>query len=198
MIITIARQTGSGALQVGRLLAAHYQIPFYTRRALLDKARQTGVLDEMDDFFEERPVDELQYAISAFEETAIPRNAKAIRLLQQLIGNEDCVVIGRCGNYIFRDREDLVSVFLKGSRKQRIFNLAKEENVSVAVAEERLDEQDDDRQRYHHYYTGLQWGNAADYDLCFDVLRMGYEHAAEMIEHYITILGISHSKGGLG
>lgn len=59
MIITIARQCGCGAANVGRLLSQHYGIPFYTRQNLLDMARHRGVLEEMESFFDERPVDEL-------------------------------------------------------------------------------------------------------------------------------------------
>ena len=59
MIITIARQCGCSALEVGKLLAAHYHIPFYTRKNLMQMAKDNGVLGKMHDFFEERPVDEL-------------------------------------------------------------------------------------------------------------------------------------------
>ena len=59
MIITIARQCGCGAVHVGKLLAEHYGIPFYTRKTLMDMAREHGVLDEMESFFDERPVDDI-------------------------------------------------------------------------------------------------------------------------------------------
>ena len=63
MIITIARQCGCGAIKIGKELSARYNIPFYTRMDLLEMARNKGVLEAMDDFFEERPVDELMFAI---------------------------------------------------------------------------------------------------------------------------------------
>ena len=66
MIITIARQCGCGAIKIGKELSARYNIPFYTRMDLLEMARNKGVLEAMDDFFEERPVDELMFAISSF------------------------------------------------------------------------------------------------------------------------------------
>ena len=70
MIITIARQCGCGALHIGEQLSQHYGIPFYTRKNLLELAQKRGVLQEMDDFFEERPVDELMFAISQFTKIA--------------------------------------------------------------------------------------------------------------------------------
>ena len=71
MIITIARQCGCGAANVGKLLSKHYGIPFYTRKNLLEMADKRGMLDEMESFFDERPVDELLFAISSLEDVVI-------------------------------------------------------------------------------------------------------------------------------
>ena len=109
MIITIARQCGCGAVNVGKLLAEHYGIPFYTRKSLLQMASEKGVLDEMEAFFEERPVDELLFAMSSFGETRKDSTERPLRVLADMIGDENCIIIGRCGNYIFRERKDLVS-----------------------------------------------------------------------------------------
>lgn len=68
MIMTIARQCGCGAVNVGKLLAEHYHIPFYTRKSLMQMAQERGVLDEMETFFDERPVDELLFAMSSYGE----------------------------------------------------------------------------------------------------------------------------------
>nr|MBP7473147.1 cytidylate kinase-like family protein [Prevotella sp.] len=190
MIITIARLCGCGALHVGENLAKHYGIPFYTRQTLMQLARDKGVLTEMDDFFEERPVNELLVAISSeSSDTGKGTNEKPLNILLDLIGTEDCIIIGRCGNYIFRNRADLTSVFLKGDLDIRIENIQKEKNLSLADARDFVDDADDCRVRYHKFYTGLRWGNASDYDICLDSCRLGTEHTAEMIERYIDITG---------
>ena len=153
MIITIARQCGCGALHIGEQLAARYDIPFYTRKSLLEMARAKGVLAEMDDFFEERPVDELQFAISALGHDEGPLHSRALDILSDMIGQSECIIVGRCGNYIFRSRV-----------------------------------------RYHMYYTHLQWGNSADYDLCFDSVRLGTEKSVALIGQYIEGLGIRRKE----
>ena len=104
MIITIARQYGCGALAIGKMLGAAYGIPFYTRKGLLEMARAEGVLEEMDDFFEERPVDELLFAISALGHSEGPVHSRALDILSDMIGQRNCIIIGRCGNYIFYHR----------------------------------------------------------------------------------------------
>ena len=185
MIISIARQCGCGALSIGKILASHYNIPFYTRQNLLEMAQQKGVLDEMNNFFEERPVDELMFAISETIEYPAKISEKTFGILVNMIGDKDCIIIGRCGNYIFKDRKDLISVFLKGNVDDRIDSIAKERQLTKSDAAEFVDEMDNSRIRYHKFYTGLTWGNAEDYDLCFDCMRMGPVNSAKYIEQYI-------------
>lgn len=191
MIITIARQCGCSAVNVGKLLAEHYNIPFYTRKNLLEMSRKQGLLDEMESFFDERPVDELLFAMSSFGETHCTQTQKPLSTLTNMIGNENCVVIGRCGNYIFRQRPDLVSVFLKGDKPQRLANIAAEQQISLDAAKEFVEQTDDCREAYHKYYTELTWGNADDYDLCLDCLRLGVENTAHVIEEYISACGVN-------
>ena len=186
MIITIARQCGCGALHVGEALARHYHLPIYTRMNLLDMARGRGILNEMDDFFEERPVDDLLFAISDDYRTATGRvNDRPQRMLADMLGRESCIIVGRCGNYIFRHRPDLVSVFLKGNIHKRIRNIEAERSMPYREAKEFVQEQDDRRLTDHRFHTGLTWGNADDYDLCLDSCRLTADQAALLIEDYI-------------
>ena len=98
--------------------------------------------------------------------------------------------MGRCGNYIFRHRSDLVSVFLKGREADRIRAVAAVEGVTPRKAAAIVHDMDDSRVRYHMYYTHLQWGNSADYDLCFDSGRLGAERSVALIRQYIEGIGI--------
>ena len=91
MIITIARQCGCGAVRVGKLLAEKYGIPFYTRKNLMEMAEQRGVLDEMEAFFDERPVDELLFSMSSLGETQRALTEKPLHTLADMIGDEDCI-----------------------------------------------------------------------------------------------------------
>ena len=188
MIITIARQCGCGALHVGEILAKRYGVPLYTRRSLMEMAQRKGMQEEMDSFFEERPVDDLMEAITdyAYERRAVMDKFR--KAFSGMIGNQDCIVIGRCGNYIFKDRKDLVSVFLHGDIDLRISNIEREEHLGRREAEEFVRRTDDCRVSYHKFYTGLTWGNAPDYDICIDLCSIGAEKTAKMIEEYIGLL----------
>lgn len=186
MIITIARQCGCGAVHVGELLSSHYGIPFYTRRNLMEMADRRGLTAAMSDFFEERPVDELLFSISAFDGEPTAATQRPMRTLAQMLSEESCIIIGRCGNRIFRNRDDLVSVFLGGDKQARIENIMREEHLGADAALDFVEHTDDCRTAYHRYYTGLTWGNAADYDLCLDTIRLGTEATADIIEHYVS------------
>lgn len=184
MIITIARQCGCGAVGVGRLLSQHYGIPFYTRRQLMEMAADRGLSARMDDFFDERPVDELLFSISSYGESRASVTERPLRTLSEMIGAENCIIIGRCGNHIFRQRKDLVSVFLGGDLEARIAATAREEGISLSAARDFVEHTDDCRAAYHKYYTSLTWGNAADYDLCLDTIRLGAQATSDLIAHY--------------
>lgn len=189
MIITIARQCGCGAVHVGKFLAEYYGIPFYTRLKLQEMARSRGIAEEMESFFEERPVDELLFTMSSYGETMKATTERPLRTLANMIGDENCIIVGRCGNYIFRQRKDLVSVFLRGSLPNRISEIQREKGLSRIEAVEFVEHADDCRVAYHKYYTGLTWGNADDYDICLNSTRLGVKSTAEMIEAYIDKIG---------
>ena len=191
MIITIARQCGCGAIQLGQLLQQHYKIPLYTRKSLRAMAEEKGVLSQLDDFFEERPVDALTFAITSdYSDASVHLQDKTRNLICNLIGDRDCIIIGRCGNYIFRDNDDLVSVFLKGDVRARVKEIMCERGLTEAKARRFVENTDDCRLNYHRYYTGLQWGNAADYDLCIDNCRIEHVQTARLIIEYVSALGL--------
>lgn len=100
MIITIARQCGCGAVHVGELLASQFNLVLYTRQMLFDLAKQKGILDEMRYFFEERPVDDFIMALSDNAEASDDVKQRFNKAFNRLIGDQDCIIIGRCGNSI--------------------------------------------------------------------------------------------------
>ena len=187
MIITIARQCGSGGLIIAELLSKHYGIPLYTIKKLESMAKDKGIEDEMADFFAEYPVNTLLFAIT--QSDSISHVTERTRgALLGLVGNSDCIIVGRCGNYIFRHRKDLVSVFLKGSREDRIKFMEGYKQISPEEAEELVDSKDESRRAYHNYYTGETWGDAANYDICLDSNKIGFDDAARIIESYADTL----------
>ena len=110
-----------------------------------------------------------------------PRKAMA-----DIIGNENCVVVGRCGNNAFRHREDVISVFLSGNKEKRIELIEKKHNVSHKKAAKIVEDTDLRRHTYHNYYTGEEWGMAGNYDLCINVDNLEVNELVEVIDSYIN------------
>lgn len=185
MIITIARQCGCNAIKVGEVLSQKYNLPLYTRQNLMLLAKGKGMLSEMCDFFEEAPVDDLMNAITTFTEEHEGIRKHFMRSFNSIIGDSDCIIIGRCGNRIFEQRKDLISVFLHAELQMRINNIAKEQGLSAENAKEFVMDMDCRRTSYHKFYTGHTWGDAADYDISIDCCRLGVSKTAALIEEYI-------------
>ena len=184
MIITIARQCGCGAARIGELLSKQLGLVLYTRQMLIDMAMSRGMGDAVQSFVDEHPVNDILMAISDQFEASDDVKKRFCQLFRDVIGNRDCIIIGRCGNSIFAHRADLVSVFLKGDFEARVQATATAQAVDAAQARQLVSDTDERRMRYHNYYTGLTWGAAADYDLCLDSLRLGDEATANMIAQY--------------
>ena len=112
------------------------------------------------------------------------------KAMADIIGNENCVVVGRCGNNAFRHREDVISVFLTGNKEKRAELIEKKHNVSPKKAAKIVEDTDLRRCSYHNYYTGEEWGNAEYYDICIDVSKVGEDGALRLIEAYINETGV--------
>lgn len=182
MIITIARQCGCDAESVGRLLADFYGVPLYTRKDFLDKARSMGQYDEMYDFFSEHPIDDFAMAVTMQESVTKEVRERLRKAVNCFVGNEDCIIVGRCGNIILDNRKDLTSVFLHAPHAVRVDRIASRHQLSREDAAERVDRIDEERRSYHSYYTGHTWGDAAEYDLSINVHRFGADATARIIE----------------
>jgi cytidylate kinase len=193
MIITIARECGSGGEVVGRLLAKKYDIPLYGWKTLVQMAKDEGIYEENPTFFTEDPVNTILYAITY---TASINHVKSMpkEALRRLFEKEDCILVGRCGNVIFRDRPDAVSVFLHAPLQSRIAAMVNVWDVSMDEAARRVPKTDEYRALYHKYYTGEQWGLSKYYDLTLDTKRLGFETTASLIESYISSIDLSHAR----
>ena len=181
MLITIARKCGCRGDEIGNALAEKYGIPFYNKEKSLQLARENGLTEKYPDFYGEIPMNTLLYTISEEERISAQTPKKA---LSNLLGEKDCIVLGRCGNYAFRDREDVLSIFLTGDDEAREEQIAKKHDISKKKAHELVMRTDERRRAYHRYYTGEEWGLADYYDLCLNVTEMGVEGTLRIIDAY--------------
>ena len=184
MIITVARKCGCYGDTLGQELAKRYGIPFYDKERISELAKEKDIYDKYPDYYGEIPVNTLLYTISVTEEDDVLYD-KPKKALASLIDGQDCVVLGRCGNYAFKDRKDKISIFLTGDDDKRIAHIAEKHGYSERKAANIVKETDDRRSSYHEYYSGETWGLSDNYDLCVNVSKLGFDKTLKLIEDYI-------------
>lgn len=184
MIITVARKCGCYGDTLGQELAKRYGIPFYDKERISELAKEKDIYDKYPDYYGEIPVNTLLYTISVTEEDDVLYD-KPKKALESLIDGQDCVVLGRCGNYAFKDRKDKISIFLTGDDDKRIAHIAEKHGYSERKAANIVKETDDRRSSYHEYYSGETWGLSDNYDLCVNVSKLGFNKTLKLIEDYI-------------
>lgn len=185
MVITIARTCGSGGHDVAEVLSKKLGIPVYDKERLMQEAKDRHCYEEMASFFEEKPVDSLLYAI-AMGNSEVDRGKFPFEMIRGLAKEKDLIFIGRCGNVILRDQPDHISVFLHADDGDRIQNLCKKMGMDEKKAKRYMEEKDENRARFHRYYTGCTWGDAREYDLSISTSRLTKEEVAEQILSFLN------------
>ncbi|MDD6811477.1 MAG: cytidylate kinase-like family protein [Lachnospiraceae bacterium] len=184
MIITIGRECGCGADEIGKMLSEKYMLPCYSKSKLVEYAGERGLYDKFPYFFGEFPT---EFLMSSIDESMMERVRNTPKeTLGKLMEGQDCIIIGRTSNYVFRNREDSIRIFLCADIKYRIAQIAKKHDLSLRKAQKLVEETDERRRRYHQYYTGEEWGYAGNYDLCLDVSVLGIQSVLDVISAYIN------------
>ena len=198
LIITIGRQYGSGGRMIGKKLAEKLGIPFYNREIIELAAKKSGMSEEAFEKVDETAASSLLYSIATgaymfgnyvSPQVELPLNDKLFILQSEIIKSiavkESCVIVGRCADYILKDRKDVLNVFIhadKEARKQRAIDVY---GIAPNKVEGYLNKFDKKRSTYYNYYTGEKWGYSPNYHLCLDSGALGEEGCVHMIESFI-------------
>jgi hypothetical protein len=198
IIINIGRQVCAGGLEIGRLLADEFHAKYYDRELLNLAAKESGFSEE---FFKQN--DERKGFLRSFfhlpysnnwsgggnfyqnnfsQESLFKFQSDAIISAAQ---EGSCVFVGRCADYVLRDFDNVVNVFITASIEERAKLFMKEKNVTYEEAVKRIQHVESRRASYYNYYTGKQWGHAASYDLCIDSSAVGSAETARLIAQFV-------------
>ena len=186
LIITIGRQYGSGGKEIGKKLAKRLAIPFYGKEELMNLAKEKSGYEEVSCFYEEQPINSLLYAIAMNQEEEC-RGKRAFDRIRKLCENQSCVLVGRCGNYVFKDDADCTRIFLYAQKPDKVNMVTKRDGISPAKAEARIEKIEQERADFNKYYTGETWGRAEHYDLCIDTGVLGIDQTVELILDYLKL-----------
>lgn len=193
--ITIGRQFGSGGREIGKKVAQALGIPYYDKELLAVAAKESGLSHQFLQAYDERPTNSFFYSLvmgqqnlltGAQNVTVEQLAAKAQREAVQSVADKgSCVIVGRCADYLLRDRSGLCRVFICADWEKRIERVCRRDGVDQKEAEEKLRRMDKTRAAYYSFHTDRKWGAAETYDLCINSSRRGTDTAAELILSFI-------------
>lgn len=184
MIITIGREFGSGGHIIGKKLSEKLGIKYYDKASMAEEAKKSDKYDELRAFYEEEPVNSLLYVIAV--DSGFGKNGKVpFEFIRQLAEKEDCIIVGRCGNYILKDNPDMTSVFIHAPEEYRIEKTAEDRNISTAKAKQLVEKEDKARAGFHKYYANEVWNCADGYELSIDSSIVGIDGAVDLIMDFV-------------
>ena len=195
-IITISRQFGSGGRTIGRKVAEKLGIPFYDKELVEQVALESGFAPKfVEEHGEHSPGKSL--LSYAFAPQGVPGVMKGLStadflwniqcgVILQLADKGSCVIVGRNADYILKDREDVLHVYIHADMDYRAERIVRLYGDSEKSPEARLKEKDKRRSLNYQHYTGRTWGASENYDLCINTAVVGEEKAAEII---LSLLG---------
>ena len=200
LVITIGRQFGSGGRKVGRLLAEKLDIPYYDKELLAEAAKDSGICQEIFENHDEKPTRSLLFSLVTGVQMHgdpgsmymdMPLNHRIFLAqfdaIRRIASEGPCVIVGRCADYVLRDKPNAVSVFVKADIRQRVERAVSLYGVGPARAEETVRKADKQRASYYNYYATATWGDVNNYDLCVDTGKLGIDGTVELIEQYLRL-----------
>lgn len=182
-VITVSREYGSGGRYVGRLIADKLGIKFYDKDLIIRLAKETGLTEEYIEKNEERR-DALSILDNGLYEGLTNSDQiflKESELIKKIANEDSCVIIGRCADFILKDKKNVLKVFISGSMKDKIKRATKIYGIDEKDAQKEINRINKLRASHYKYYTGNEWLDASNYDICINSDLYGVEKTADII-----------------
>lgn len=198
IIITIGRQFGSGGKCVAEVLGRKLGIPVYDQELIMKAAQESGFSAE---FFEQSDEKRRFFSLSSIFATAYSSETEnymsdkglfriQCETIRNIAAQGPAVIVGRCSDYVLRDMENKLDVFLTSPLEKRAARVAERQGIDYAKAMETVEREDRNREEYYNYYTFGNWGVASNYDLCIDSDKLGDKGTADMIIEFARRAGL--------
>ena len=198
-IITISRRFGSGGRTIGKMLSEDLGIKYYDKDLIRLASEESGINERFFGLVDEKlkgsflrkggiyKGDLISPDSSEFTSDQNLFNYQA-KIIKQLADKEPAIIVGRCADYILRERDDVIRVFIYSDMPTAVKNVVEMYGVTEREAKRLIEKTDKERSEYFRHYTGLDWENAKNYNLCLDTSRLSYDECVEIIKGYIDII----------
>lgn len=186
MVITMAREYASGGSEIAQAVADKLGIPLYNKELITLAAKKSGLTEEAIAASENQRSGSLIYSLYMMGNTMPLADQVYIlqsNVIKELAAKGPCVILGRCGDYVLRERKDVLRVFVYAPKEWRL-EYAKTNPLVKAKDEkgikDEVEKTDRNRSAYYNYYTQNRWGDAHNYDLAINA-ALGRETCVKMI-----------------
>lgn len=198
-IITIARGMGSGGRTIGKMLSEELGIKYYDKDLIKLASEESGISEAFFGRVDEKIKTSFIKRGGVYKGGVIDPSSKEFtsdrnlfnfqaKIIKQLAEKEPAVIVGRCADYILKEREDVIRLFIYCDEKTAVKNVIDAYGISEKDALKLIEKTDKDRSFYYKYYTGRNWQNAMNYNICLDTSRLDYATCVKIIKGYIDIV----------
>lgn len=196
IIINVGRQIGSGGRVIAKMLADDFKCNYYDKELLCLAAKESGFCEE---FFEQNDEhrgflrsmfhlhvphvsDSNFYQNNFSQEGLFKLQSDAIR---KAASEASCVFVGRCADYVLRDYDNVINVFITADMDDRIKHTCERQKCDYDAARKLIENGEKERASYYGYYTGKKWGDSSSYDLCVNSSKLGLRGTADFIGEFV-------------
>lgn len=186
-IITISREFGSGGRFIGEEVAKKLGIGYYDKKIINQIAEESGLSP---DYIQESSELSPKKGIFAYAFAGRDITGKSVedmvyeaqrKVILELADKESCVIIGRNADFILKDRDDVLNVFIHGDMPEKTQRISRLYNVSDKEAVKLIADTDKRRMTNYNFYTEQKWGKASNYTLCLNSSQLGYDRCEAII-----------------
>ena len=203
-VITVERQYGSGGRLTGKRLAEELGIHFYDEEILKMTSETSAIGEQYYRLADEKAGNNLLYRIVTGMKPDLgepvrdgdnitpPENLFRFQssVIRKLAGQESCIIVGRCGNYVLQDQlDDVIRIFVYADTVTRVRRVIEVDQVDEKEALRRMKRIDKERKEYHRYFTGREWMDMENYDLPINASRIDYDQMIKLIKDYLVLRG---------
>ena len=198
-VITISRQYGSGGREIGQKLAKKFGVPFYDNEIINLAAKESGFAVKAFERAEQKATNSFLYSIAmgmgAYGNQDFGYSSLSIDdriflaqsdIIRKVANEGPCVIVGRCADYILKDKENVVNIFISASLDARIERAVSQYDLPKEKAAESVIKYDKRRANYYNYHASEKWGNVSNYDLSIRSDFGGIDHTVDCIVKFLS------------
>ena len=199
-VITIARSYGSGGRTLGKKLADQLGIHCYDRELLRMASDESGINEALFGEADEKLKRMLLFRIAKRHyngEVLTPDSDEFVsndnlfnyqaKIIREVAAEESCIIIGRCADYLLRDKNYVKRLFFYAPKENCIARVREQNGGTDKEIEKKIAKIDKYRADYYKYYTGNDWNDVRNYDFCLDTSSLSYDRLIQVVEEYLRI-----------